>query len=77
MQQHCKVYEIRGPDRSRTAGAVRCHRDADSTVTIDNRTFPLCSAHDGPRWHKFLEGPWLYAVDPSAEPSTRIRPTVP
>jgi len=26
----CKIYEIQGPDPSRTAGALRCHRDAVS-----------------------------------------------
>jgi hypothetical protein len=53
---------------------MRCLRDADSSVTIAGRTFPLCSAHDQARWEKFLEGPWLYVLDVSSEPSTRANP---
>jgi hypothetical protein len=68
MQQRCKAYAIRGPDRSRTSGAVRCLRDAHSSVTIESRTFPLCSAHDEGNWKKFLEDSWLYVIDVTSEP---------
>ena len=62
----CKVYEIQGPDPSRTAGAVRCHRDSDGTREVDKQTFPICSYHDKKRWQVFVKDRWLYAVDLTA-----------
>src|SRR4051794_33842051 len=76
MQQRCKAYEIRGPDRSRTAGAVRCHRNAQYTVTIDGRMFPLCAEHGAARWanHPLERG--REPRDSAARPADdRLHPT--
>ena len=75
VHAHCKAYEIRGRDPTRTAGAVRCHRNADLKVTIDGRTFPLCAAHHEARWESFVQGVWLFVVDPKSEhPATPKTP---
>ena len=59
----CKVYEIQGPDAARTAGAVRCHREATSTkMKLDDRKYPVCKRHRGTAWHLFVNDGWLYAI---------------
>jgi hypothetical protein len=70
---HCKAYEIRGPDPARTAGAVRCHRNADSTAAVDGRTFPICITHDDVHWTKFVQHGWLFVLDPRSEPTSRSK----
>jgi hypothetical protein len=59
----CKVYELQGPDPSRTAGAVRCTRDAVRRHEIDGKKFPICKHHDRKKWDLFVKDSWLYAVD--------------
>jgi hypothetical protein len=59
----CKVYEIRGPDPSRTAGALRCTRDVVRRRRLDGKKFPLCKHHDRKKWGLFVRESWLYAVD--------------
>ena len=73
MQQHCKAYEIRGPDPARTAGAVRCHRNADSTATVDGRPFAICATHDEGRWTRFVQDGWLFVLDPRSEPTSESK----
>jgi hypothetical protein len=67
----CKIYEIQGPDPSQTAGAIRCHRDADRKVAIDGREVPICKKHRGKAWHLFRAGGWSYAIDLDAEPPVK------
>jgi hypothetical protein len=74
MRRLCKGYEIPGPDRSRTASAIRCLRDAEAALTIEGRTFALCGEHFSSRWEKFVEGSWLFLVDPEREPSSATLP---
>jgi hypothetical protein len=57
------VYEIRGSDPSRTAGAVRCHRDADGIRELDGLRVPLCRRHAAEGWRLFSEDGWVYALD--------------
>lgn len=64
----CKVYEIEGPDPSKTAGAVRCHRDGVSKVTIDGHDVMVCKKHRGKNWKLFRKSGWTYAVDLDADP---------
>ncbi len=59
----CRVYEIQGPDPSRTAGAVRCHRRARATIVVDDRQFNICEKHHRSAWSHFLGDGWLYAID--------------
>lgn len=61
----CKVYEIKGTDAVRTAGAVRCVRDGIDKVTVDGKQYPICKKHQTDRWHLFVHDRWLYAVDRS------------
>jgi hypothetical protein len=63
----CKVYEIQGSDASRTASAVRCHRDAVKKVKVDGKEYPICKKHRGVRWHLFTKDGWAYAVDLEAD----------
>ena len=67
----CKIYEIQGPDPGQTAGAIRCHRDADRKVAIDGREVPICKKHRGKAWHLFRAEGWPYAVDLDAEPPAK------
>ena len=62
----CKVYEIQGPDSAATAGAVRCHRDADGTRDVDKKSFPICAHHNKKPWQLFVKDGWVYAVDLNA-----------
>ncbi len=64
----CKVYEIRGPDAKRTGGAERCVREAGDEVVLEGRRFRTCEHHRKKRWDLFVDGGWLYTVDPKAEP---------
>ena len=59
----CRVYEIQGSDPSRTAGAVRCHRDADGTRELDGLRVPICRRHAADGWSLFTDERWVYAVD--------------
>jgi hypothetical protein len=63
----CKVYEVQGPDPGRTAGAVRCHRDAHGATAVDGRDYAICRHHSHRRWELFVKDRWLYAVDLNAE----------
>jgi len=63
----CKVYEVQGPDPARTAGAVRCHRDVASNVTVNEKKFPVCKRHHSKGWELFMQDGWLYAVDRAAK----------
>jgi hypothetical protein len=69
----CKIYEIQGPDPSRTAGALRCHRDAVSNVEVDAPPpVPVCDHHRSVKWSLFRGSDgWTYAVDVDAQPRTR------
>jgi hypothetical protein len=59
----CKVYEIQGSDAERTAGAVRCHREATGAkIKLDDRKYPVCKRHHGDSWRLFVTDGWLYAV---------------
>jgi len=60
----CKVYEIQGDDAARTAGAVRCHREATGAkLKLDERKYPVCKRHRGDSWRLFVEDGWLYAIE--------------
>jgi hypothetical protein len=67
----CKIYEVQGPDPSKTAGAVRCHRPAVAKIAIDDKEFNICKKHGGKGWQHFRTGGWLYAVDLNAQPRKR------
>lgn len=67
----CKIYEIQGPDPSKTAGAVRCHRTAVAKLEIDDKEINICKKHQGKAWQHFRSGGWVYAVDLSAQPRKR------
>jgi hypothetical protein len=67
----CKVYEIQGPDPKRTARAERCTRDAAGDAVIDSQKYRVCKRHGGSRWRLFVEGGWLYAVNPNAAEKKR------
>jgi hypothetical protein len=67
----CKVYEIQGSDPSRTAGAVRCHRDADGTRELDGLQVTICRQHAADGWRLFSEDRWVYAVDLGASGPNR------
>jgi hypothetical protein len=67
----CKLYEIKGPDARRTAGAERCVRESTGDVVIDGRRYRLCNRHQESRWERFVEDGWLYGVDPKSEPLTK------
>jgi hypothetical protein len=67
----CKAYEIQGPDPGKTAGAVRCHRDAHSAAAVDGTDYPICRHHSHRRWELFVKDRWLYAVDLNAEKPKR------
>jgi hypothetical protein len=69
----CKIYEIQGPDPSRTAGAVRCHREAVDKITIDDHKFNICKKHAGKGWAHFVADGWPYAVDIKAPPVKKKR----
>ena len=62
----CRVYEIQGSDPSRTAGAVRCHRDADGIRELDGLHVPICHRHAAHGWSLFAEDRWVYAIELSA-----------
>ena len=64
----CKLYEIPGPDAARTASAVRCHREASSHVTVDDKRVRACDKHLAKRWTLFMRDGWIYAVDLAADP---------
>jgi len=66
----CQVYEIQGPDPSRTAAAVRCHRPSVAEISLDDRSFRICKHHQAKRWERFVTGGWLYAVDLASAPIT-------
>ena len=64
----CKVYEVQGPDPSRTASAQRCHRDATGSAVVGTRVVAVCTRHDEKPWELFLgSDQWLYAVNVRAE----------
>jgi hypothetical protein len=67
----CKIYEIQGPDPSKTSGAVRCHRTAVAKIEIDDKEINICKKHQGKGWEHFRTGGWAYAVDLNAEPRKR------
>jgi hypothetical protein len=67
----CKVYEIKGPDPQRTSGAERCVRDVAGEAVIDGRKYRICKHHQDSRWELFVDGGWLYAVDPEAKPTKK------
>jgi hypothetical protein len=64
----CKVYEVQGPDPSRTAGARRCVREATERAVVASRDVAVCERHDSPPW-KLFEGKdgWVYAVNRNAD----------
>ena len=62
----CKIYEIQGPDPSKPAGAVRCHRTAVAKVEIDDKEINICKKHQGKAWQHFRTGGWAYAVNLNA-----------
>jgi hypothetical protein len=63
----CKVYEVQGPDPSRTASARRCIREATDLAVVGRRVIAVCKQHERKPWELF-EGKdsWVYAVDPTA-----------
>jgi hypothetical protein len=64
----CKVYEVQGPDLSRTAGARRCVREATERAVVASRVVAVCERHDGPPWELFEgKGGWVYAVNRNAD----------
>jgi hypothetical protein len=67
----CKIYEIQGPDPSKTSGAVRCHRTAVAKIEIDDKDINICKKHQGKGWQHFRTGGWVYAVDLNAPPPKR------
>lgn len=67
----CKVYEIKGPDSKRIAGAERCVNEAASEVAMKVRRFRVCQRHQKDRWRLFVEGGWFYAVDPKSDPTKK------
>ena len=69
----CKVYEIQGPDDPRTAGAVRCDREAVTTIEVDNQTFKICEEHQGEVWDLFLGDASSFAVDLDAKPTKKTK----
>jgi hypothetical protein len=70
----CKVYEIQGPDRSRTARAQRCHREATDLAVVGARVVAVCGRHDAKPWELFLgTDHWVYAVNPKAEPAKKVK----
>ena len=64
----CKIYEIQGPDPKRTAGAVRCHRDATDNVEVDGVRRAICEHHQDRVWQLFVNGAWVFAIN--LDPST-------
>ncbi len=71
MAKRCKVYEIQGPDPVRTAGAVRCHREAVGKEKLGRLEVPICAKHQSDTWHLFVHDDWLYAVNPTTKPLTK------
>ena len=67
VMARCKAYEIQGPDPAKTAGAVRCVRDAAVKVKVDGKSYSVCKKHQGKAWKLFRKGGWLYAVDLDAK----------
>ena len=67
----CKVYEIQGPDASRTSSAQRCHWDATGLAVVGTRVVAVCARHDGEPWELWElfggKGGWLYAVNVAAD----------
>jgi hypothetical protein len=59
----CRVYETGGPHPSQTGTAVRCHRDAESLVVLEELAAPVCAYHLADRWTLFPQDQWVYAVD--------------
>jgi hypothetical protein len=64
----CKVYEVQGPDPSRTASARRCVREATDLAVVGSRVIAVCKQHERKPWQLF-EGndSWVYAVDPTSD----------
>jgi hypothetical protein len=71
----CKVYEIQGPDPSRTSSAVRCLRDAAATITLELHSgVPVCDKHQSNGWSLFRGNDgWVYGVKLDAEPPTHSK----
>ena len=63
MTSACKIYEIRGSDPTRTAGAVRCHRDAVAEIELGGRHLAICANHRDRTWQLFDKRGWAYAVN--------------
>jgi hypothetical protein len=64
----CKVYEIQGPDASRTASARRCVREATDLAVVGRRVVAVCHKHERKPWELFggKDG-WVYAVNMNAD----------
>ena len=67
----CKLYEVQGSDASRTAGAVRCHREAVDVAILPEGEFPICERHAGDEWVWFVRDRWFYAIVRSEGPHRR------
>jgi hypothetical protein len=65
----CKIYEIQGRDPKRTAGALRCLRDATDNVEVDGVRRAICEHHQDGVWHLFVNGAWVFAISLDASTS--------